>query len=197
MSNDSLLTMVKKFLLNAAKDKAAEKWRKNPRIKLDIFEYVIPGAVAFVGTHVAMNLGQRYLKKAPPAWARLGSGAVIATGLWFAVHHLKFAKKYHSPAVIGTALALAVEAIKTFAPSMGSLVGVPAVQGQLATPQAQEGWVDSLPKFERAPAPAARGVTTIAPPRPIEVVNTPDDDVQELVDEGLPDEWNGWANASS
>lgn len=127
------MSKIAKYALTKAKESAARRWEKNPPIKVDLIEYVVPGAVAFAATNIAMNIGGKSLAaRMAPAPARLGAGLLMGAGLWALAHYTKWGKKYHSGAVIGAGLALLVEGVKRFAPALAPVVG----EAPLAMPRA-------------------------------------------------------------
>lgn len=178
------MSKLAKYALNKAREKATKKWSENPPLKTDIMTYVVPGAVAFVATNIAMNLGQTALSKnLSTPWLRLGVGVGVGAGLYAAGTYLKFAKKWHQPMIIGAGIALAMEAVKRLAPTMAPAVGLPALASYEQTAMGE--YADLADDY-RTPVRRSTALTPVP-----SAAKTAQATEEILQDKDIPTEWSG------
>lgn len=136
-------TRVHKRYIN--KDKP--RYKHNPPLFTDIVEFVVPGFGAFAGTRlltrvVASQVGQR-----APSWGKhAGAVASVASfaAAWLLGHKVKWLERWHTPIVVGSAIAALQSLIQLYIPGLGWAVSdatasLPSATSQAAlTAQAQD-----------------------------------------------------------
>jgi len=94
----------------------------NPPFWQDAYEDIVPGMLAYTGTRLAGRIGYRMARKKSVGLAKhVGpwtSVAIAALG-WWAVHKIDWAKKYHTPVVVGAAVAALQGLVQTYLPQYG------------------------------------------------------------------------------
>jgi hypothetical protein len=121
--------------------------RHNPPLLTDLVEFVGPGFGGFAVSRFVTRAAATQIAKRAPSWGK-HAGAVAAVGsflaAWFLAHKVKFLEKYHTPIVVGSAIAGLQSLIQLYVPMLGwivsdaspELAGATA-QNQLAVAQAQ------------------------------------------------------------
>lgn len=117
------------------------KARSNPPLFRDILEFVGPGFAAFAATRFVSYVSATQIAKRAPKWGK-HAGAVTAVGsflgAWFLAHRVKFLEKYHTPIVVGAALAGLQSLIQLYIPQLGWMLADPtpemAQQQELSVP---------------------------------------------------------------
>ena len=141
----------------------------NPPIKQDFMEEIAPAFVAYVGTRFVANIVSNIARKKFPTGGKhiavLSSGATFL-GAWTLVHRIPSLEKYHSPAVVGSAIAALQTGIQAYLPKYGWMMA--DVDNAKSTP--------ALPAVE--PAPSTAGELTSG------VDNHDDDDALPTGDYG-------------
>lgn len=132
--------------------------RHNPPLLTDLAEFALPGFGGFTATKFVANLASSQIAKRFPAQAK-HAGAISSVGAflaaWYLGHKVKFLARWHTPIVVGSAIATLQNLVQIYAPGKLSwLLGDPkqaaaatvmqtqAVQQQIAAQQAQQ---DELP----------------------------------------------------
>ena len=104
------------------KKRAISKPSANPPIQQDFVEEIIPAFIAYAGTRFVANIVNKIAQKRFPQGGKhiavLSSGIAFA-GAWTIIHRIPSAEKYHSPAVVGSAIAAIQTGVQTYLPKYG------------------------------------------------------------------------------
>lgn len=131
--------------------------RHNPPLFTDIVEFVAPGFAGFAITRFATRVAATQIEQRKPSWGKhAGAAASLASflGAWLLAHKWKWLEKYHTPIVVGSAIAALQSLIQLYLPKLGWMVAdatpeleaTAATEGQLtATPEMQLQPVDEDP----------------------------------------------------
>ena len=116
--------------------------RSNPPLLSDIMEYALPGMGGFVVTKFVANLACAQIAKRWPQYAKhAGAASSLGTffGGWYFAHRLSFLARYHTPIVVGSAIATAQNLIQIYFPDKFSwIVGSPKHAAIEAVTQQQQ-----------------------------------------------------------
>lgn len=101
------------------------KSKANPPPLKDVMDFVIPGFAGYAGTRMTSRIVHGMVIKRFPKMAKHAS--VLSTGLaataaWFAVHRIDRFKQYHTPVVVGAAIAAVQTAVQAYLPKYGWMV---------------------------------------------------------------------------
>ena len=99
--------------------------KRNPPISTDMFEFIIPGFGAFAVTRAATRIAATQIAQRAPSWGKhAGAGVSIGAFLaaWLLAHKVKWLEKYHTPIVVGSAIAALQSLIQLYIPRLGWLV---------------------------------------------------------------------------
>lgn len=114
-------TRVHKRYVN--KDKPRHK--HNPPLITDVLEFVGPGFAAFAATRFLTGVATSQISQRAPSWGK-HAGAVASVGsflgLWLFGHKVKWLERWHTPIVVGSAIAALQSLIQLYIPSMAWLV---------------------------------------------------------------------------
>lgn len=147
--------LVKRFKRRAARSNPAPKAKHNPPMLVDIALFAGPALGAFGATHLATRGVATQIEKRFPKWGRHAGGLAAAAsflGAWFLAHRWKPIAPYHTPIVIGSALAAAQELLTLYVPKIAwafnptapAELGAGAqTQGQIAIHDDAGGLVDA------------------------------------------------------
>jgi hypothetical protein len=97
----------------------------NPPMMTDLLEFIIPGFGGFAATKFLARIVEVQLSKRYP---KVGKHAAVASTVasflaaWFLLHRIERLKKYHTPAVVGSAIAALQTIVKTYLPKYGWMV---------------------------------------------------------------------------
>lgn len=95
--------------------------RHNPPLFTDIAQFVIPGFGGFATTRLATRVAATQVAKRAPSWGK-HAGAVASVGsflaAWFLAHKWKWLEKYHTPIVVGSAIATLQSILQIYAPNV-------------------------------------------------------------------------------
>lgn len=94
----------------------------NPPILEDLTTFILPGVGAYAGTRIVGRIAYRLArKKSTKAAKHLGAltPAAMFAALWFIVHKVKRLEEYHTPVVIGSAIAAIQALVQTYVPQYG------------------------------------------------------------------------------
>ncbi len=97
----------------------------NPPPMQDLVEFILPGFGGYAVTKfLARVVNTQLAKKYPNAGKHLAAGSTIAAFLaaWFLLHRVKRLAKYHTPAVVGSAIASLQTLVRLYLPKYGWMV---------------------------------------------------------------------------
>lgn len=119
---------------------------KNPTAVMDLVEFVGPGFAAFAATRFGTRIAAQVVAKHKPSLGK-HAGALTSVGAFFAAwllaHRLKWLHKYHTPIVVGAAIAALQSLIQIYIPRLGWMVA------------------DATPELAAAPGVAPADVTVL------------------------------------
>jgi len=99
--------------------------RHNPPLLTDLAEFALPGFAGFAGSRFLTRVAATQVEQRFPTWGK-HAGAVASVGAflasWFLAHKWKWLEKYHTPIVVGSAIATLQSLIQLYLPSMGWMV---------------------------------------------------------------------------
>jgi hypothetical protein len=99
--------------------------KHNPPLVTDILEFVVPGFGGFAGTRFLTRIATTQVAQRAPSWAK-HAGAIASVGSFFAAwllaHKWEWLKKYHTPIVVGSAIAALQSLIQIYIPILGWMV---------------------------------------------------------------------------
>lgn len=99
--------------------------KHNPTTLADIGEFVGPGFAAFAATRFGTRVIATQVGKHKPSLGK-HAGAVASVGAFFAAwllaHRVKWLHKYHTPIVVGAAIAALQSLIQLYIPRLGWMV---------------------------------------------------------------------------
>lgn len=98
-------------------------YKSNPPLVSEVLEWAAPGLLGFAVTRTTTKLAVTQIQKRAPQYAgHAGAIASIGTFIaaWFFLNRIKFLEKYHTPIVVGSAIATAQNLIQIYAPSWAS-----------------------------------------------------------------------------
>jgi len=127
-------------------------YRSNPPLFTDMLEFIGPGFAAFAATRFLTRIAATQLAKRKPSWGKhAGAVTSIASFLaaWWGAHRVKYLEKYHTPIVVGSALATLQSIIQLYIPRLGWM---------LETPDPTQEASAAAPALPAASAPALPGV---------------------------------------
>jgi len=116
-------TRVHKRYIN--KDKPRRNPEHNPPLFTDILEFVGPGFAAFATTRLVTRVATTQIAKRAPSWGKhAGAAASAGTFLaaWFLGHKLKWLERWHTPIVVGSAIAALQSLLQLYLPAIGWVV---------------------------------------------------------------------------
>lgn len=91
----------------------------------DLVEWVGPGFGGFAVTRFATRVAATQIAQRKPSWGKhAGAGVSIGAFLaaWFLAGRLKWLSKYHTPIVVGSAIAAIQSLIQLYIPKLGWMV---------------------------------------------------------------------------
>lgn len=115
--------------------------RPNPPLFTDLMEFVVPGFVGFATTRFATYIAATQIAKRKPSLGKhVGVGVSIGAFLaaWFLAHRLKGVAKYHTPIVVGSAIAALQSILQLYFPKIGWMVGDATPEIAAAHEEAQQ-----------------------------------------------------------
>lgn len=115
--------------------------RPNPPLFTDLMEFVVPGFVGFAGTRFVTYVAATQIAKHKPSLGKhVGVGVSIGTFLaaWFLAHRLKGVAKYHTPIVVGSAIAALQSILQLYFPKIGWMVGDATPEIEAAHAESQQ-----------------------------------------------------------
>lgn len=132
--------------------------KHNPPLFTDLAEFVIPGFGGFAATRFLTRIAGTQVAQRAPSWGK-HAGAVVSVSsflaAWFFAHRVKWLEKYHTPIVVGSAIAAAQSLLQLYAPNLlGWIVSdaspeiAAATTGKLSTQDQQLAQMNLLPTNE-------------------------------------------------
>lgn len=97
----------------------------------DLAEFIGPGFAGFAVTRFATKVMTEQIAKRKPSWGKhAGAATAIASFLsaWFLAHKVKFLEKYHTPIVVGSAIAALQSVIQLYIPMLGWMLADPTAK---------------------------------------------------------------------
>lgn len=97
----------------------------NPPPMTDLVEFILPGFAGYAATKFVSRVTYAQLsKKFPKAGKHLAAGSTIASFLtaWLLVHRIKRLQHYHTPVVVGSAIASLQTLVRLYLPKYGWIV---------------------------------------------------------------------------
>lgn len=129
----------RRFRKRRHRSSEGSKPRHNPPLLTDIGEFVIPGFVGFAATRFGTRIAATQIEQRKPSWGK-HAGAIASVGSFFAAwllaHRWKWLEKYHTPLVVGSAIAALQSLIQLYIPQIGWIVS--DASPELAASQAQQ-----------------------------------------------------------
>lgn len=122
-------------------------FKANPPLFTDLVEFVVPGFGGFAATRFVTRIAMTQVAQRAPSWGK-HAGAVASVGsflaAWFLAHKWKWLEKWHTPIVVGSAIAAGQSLLQIYAPNLlGWIVSdatpevTGAAQGALSAPDQQ------------------------------------------------------------
>ncbi len=121
--------------------------RHNPPLMTDLVEFVVPGFGSFAASRLLTRVATTQVEQRFPSWGK-HAGAVAAAGsflaAWLLAHKWTWLEKWHTPIVVGSAIAGLQSVIQLYVPMLGwmvsdatpELAAAPAAQAQQLAQQA-------------------------------------------------------------
>lgn len=101
--------------------------RSNPPLLSEIGEFVLPGFGGFAASRLLTRMTAVQIAKRKPAWAK-HAGVIASVGsfvaAWWGANRIKALEKYHTPIVVGSALAGLQSIIQLWIPQLGWMLDV-------------------------------------------------------------------------
>lgn len=95
--------------------------KHNPPLFTDLVEFVVPGFGAFAATRFATRVAMTQVAQRAPSWGK-HAGAVVSVGsflaAWFLAHKWKWLANWHTPIVVGSAIAAGQSLLQIYAPNV-------------------------------------------------------------------------------
>lgn len=102
-----------------------ESYKSNPPLLTDIAEFVGPGFASFAATRFLTRIAAVQLARKKPSWGK-HAGAITSiaafVAAWWGAHRVKFLAKYHTPIVVGSAIAALQSVIQLYIPKLGWMI---------------------------------------------------------------------------
>lgn len=105
-----------------AKRSNISKPSSNPPLGEDLTEVIIPGFVAYAGTRFLARIVYSLASKRFPKGGKhvaVASSLAAFAGAWTLVHRFEKVEKYHTPAVMGSAIAAIQTVVQQYIPKYG------------------------------------------------------------------------------
>ncbi len=128
---------------------------KNPTAFADIVEFAGPGFAAFAATRFGTRIISTQVAKHKPALGK-HAGAVASVGAflaaWLLAHRVKFLAKYHTPIVVGAAIAGLQSLIQLYIPRLGWMVADATPELAAGAPAAQQQSLSDVEELDEDPS---------------------------------------------
>lgn len=100
-----------------------DSYKRNPPLFTEVAEWAVPGFVGFAATRGITRITTNQVAKRLPHYAAhagaISSIAAFLAGWWF-LNRVKFLEKYHTPIVVGAAIATAQSLVQIYTPAWAS-----------------------------------------------------------------------------
>ena len=104
--------------------------KANPPLFTDVLEFIGPGFASYAATRFLTRVAAVQLAQKKPSWGK-HAGAITSiasfAAAWFGAHRVKFLERYHTPMVVGSAIAMLQSLIQLYVPAVGQLLADPTV----------------------------------------------------------------------
>jgi hypothetical protein len=163
---------------NAAEAAPAKRAIANPPMGTDIVQFILPGFAAYAGTRflnriVFTQMNKRWPKYSKHAAALSSVASFLA--VWLLGHKIKRIEKYHTPIVVGAAIASMQTLVQTYLPKYGWIVS------DVSAAQYKNG-------SKQLPAPATAALSEYNPLEPIELEDDSSDEPEAQGDDSGGDD---------
>jgi hypothetical protein len=115
----------RRYRKNKPKKNSSSTPSGNPTAAGELVEWVAPGFVAFAATRLGTRIAAQVVAKKKPSLGK-HAGAITSVAafaaLWLLAHRLKWLRKYHTPIVVGSAIAALQSLIQIYIPRIGWMV---------------------------------------------------------------------------
>jgi len=99
--------------------------RHNPPLVTDLVEFVVPGFGSFAASRFLTRIASTQVEQRFPSWGK-HAGAIAAAGTflgaWLLAHKWKWLERWHTPIVVGSAIAGLQSVIQLYIPMLGWMV---------------------------------------------------------------------------
>jgi len=96
-------------------------FKANPPLLSDLVEFVVPGFGGFAATRFVTRVAMTQVAQRAPSWGK-HAGAVASVGsflaAWFLAHKWRLLEKWHTPIVVGSAIAAGQSLLQIYAPNL-------------------------------------------------------------------------------
>jgi hypothetical protein len=96
-------------------------FKANPPLFTDLVEFVVPGFGGFAATRFVTRVAMTQVAQRAPSWGK-HAGAVASVGAflaaWFLAHKWKWLERWHTPIVVGSAIAAGQSLLQIYAPNL-------------------------------------------------------------------------------
>jgi len=96
-------------------------FKANPPLFTDLVEFVVPGFGGFAATRFVTRTAMTQVAQRAPSWGK-HAGAVASVGsflaAWFLAHKWKWLERWHTPIVVGSAIAAGQSLLQIYAPNL-------------------------------------------------------------------------------
>ena len=116
---------LKRRYSKAKRNPAPPRYTPNPPLLTEIAEWVGPGFGGFAASRFVTRVASTQIAKRAPSWGKhAGAVGAVATFLlaWQLANRVKWLEKYHTPLVVGSAIAAIQSLIQLYLPSLGWIV---------------------------------------------------------------------------
>lgn len=116
---------LKRRYSKAKRNPAPSRYTPNPPLLTELAEWVGPGFGGFAASRFVTRVASTQIAKRAPSWGKhAGAVGAVATFLlaWQLANRVKFLEKYHTPLVVGSAIAAIQSLIQLYLPSLGWIV---------------------------------------------------------------------------
>lgn len=99
--------------------------RSNPPVWTEIAEFAGPGFGGFAASRFLTRVATTQIAKRAPSWGKhAGAAAAVGSFLaaWFLANRWKWLERYHTPIVVGSAIAAMQSLIQLYLPALGWIV---------------------------------------------------------------------------
>jgi hypothetical protein len=95
--------------------------KNNPPIFTEVLEFAVPGFGGFAATRLVTRIAMTQISQRAPSWGK-HAGAVASIGsflaAWFLANKVRWLERWHTPLVVGSAIAAAQSLLQIYAPNV-------------------------------------------------------------------------------